>query len=233
MKEKSPDIRSDQCIDTLRLAKYLRGRSSDKEKKQVEEHLSKCHDCLDTLVLANTLLKDKELFEYEPVSEEKALSAMKRWNLCPGHEIHSKNREGIAEIFKKIYQYVADLIIPLQPALQRSSKQDTAFQPCSDHALLKVFDNFEAELGFEKSGDDSANITVSIPKGSEKIVRLTLESSKGEDADSRPLKGDSEIFESLVFGDYRLIFRKSALEEADISLTLDETGIHEKQNTQS
>ncbi len=225
----SRDISSDQCIDDARLAKYIGGCSSDNERKQVEKHLSSCKDCLDTLMLTNSLINDTELSEYEPVSEKTALSAMKRWNLCRENEIHSKSHDNIAEIFKKIYQWITSLINPLQPALQRSSKQSSAeFQSCANHTLLKVFENFDAEFGFEKSGDDSANITVNIARGNENIIRLTLESSTGEDIDSRPVRGNSEIFESLVFGDYRLIFRKDALEEADVFFTVNATGIHEK-----
>ncbi len=225
----SRDIRSDQCIDDVGLAKYIGGHSSDNEKKQVEKHLSVCRDCMDTLVMTNSLINDTELSEYEPVSEETALSAMKRWNLCQENRIHNKTHDSFAEIFKKIYQKITILMTPLQPALQRSSRQSSAdLQPFRNHTLHKVFDNFEAEFDFEKTGDNSANITVCIAKGNENVVRLTLESSTGEDIDSRPLKGNPEIFEALLFGDYRLIFRKNALEEADVFFTVNAAGIHGK-----
>ena len=65
------------CPDEETLTDYLEGRLSEKERSQVETHLSECETCLEEIVVANGLAQGRDRFELDPVPNEVTEAAVR------------------------------------------------------------------------------------------------------------------------------------------------------------
>ncbi|MEZ4528552.1 MAG: hypothetical protein R2941_21775 [Desulfobacterales bacterium] len=214
-------LHTDHCIDTIMLAKYFGQSLSDKEKMELETHVSECEECLDLFAAAGEILSDAELSAYEPASEAEALAVMKPLGQCK----KEGRKSSVAEFFTKIYQFFLPLFLPPRPATVRSPSPGRSAHP-ERQVLEKRFDTFRTVISCEKADAEYGEITVSLSAYSGKIIRISLESAN-KDRESRPFKNGCEIFEKLRFGNYRMIILPDTLHEHVISFSISREGIYE------
>jgi len=214
------------CPDTVMLAKYFGKTLSEEEKNEMEAHFADCNDCLDILVSANEMLTDEEISECKPASKAEAVSVMKHWGIY--NKSFGKNY--LTVFLQRIYEFLSQIFMPQQPAAVRSPALCRSDSPGDSESkeLNKKFDTFGITISYDRfeKGKDVAEITVSVFGISSKVIRLSLENDK-KGKDSRPFRGQPEIFEKVPFGIYRIIIRKENLEEKSISFLINEAGIHE------
>ena len=206
-----------RCIEIAVLAKYIEGSLSDKGRDRIEEHLSECDTCLEEFVIANTLLKDHDLIECEPVSEEVALSALKSLS--------------IPKKLKKFYAWITKVLVPDsagQPAFATVRKPDAA-SSVDYISIKKDMNDLQVEMYIEKTEDDKARIRVRVLKDniSARNVRLTLIRQGGVIV-SRLLKKNYVLFEDLPFGSYRFVVEQDALEKGEYLFKINEAGLNEE-----
>lgn len=94
--------------------------------------------------------------------------------------------------------------------------------------IKKKTDDMVVEMYFEKTGDDSASISVTVFQDSKiaQNVSLSLFSDKGR---SSSFLRDFEVFEKLPFGTYRLIIKQNKQEKVNYLFEIDDEGFHEKE----
>lgn len=217
MKVKKPG----KCINTEDLARYLGGRSTAAERERIEAHAAGCAECLEKIAVSNTLLRDGDLNGYGPVSGETASKVLRRLKIVQARKPVEKEGTAIIAFFRSVYEWIAGAFAIPTPVLLRSPKAGHG-EETGDRSVSFGDGGIRAEVA-----GDGPDITVDIKKGGECIVRIGLENDRGE-TDSRPFRGEPEIFEDLSPGVYRLALKKDSMETEEIRFEIDGTGIHEK-----
>ena len=200
-----------KCPDEERLADYLEGRLSEKERSHVEEHLAECEICLEGLAVITRLVQDRDRFELDHVSNEVTEAAVR---LVTSRTTMTQNSlmEKLKESVNNIGSSISVVLCPGQgwrPAPVRGSKTVVS----DDCVCLKVsFEEIDTEIEIEKTGTSSAHIRVK-PYKAEKclgVLRITLKQGKREIA-SYLLDGPYVLFEDIPFGHYSISLAKKGV----------------------
>lgn len=201
------------CPDEERLADYLEGRLSEKERSHVEEHLAGCEICLEGLAVITRLVHDRDQFELDHVSNEVTEAAVR---LVTSRTVMTQDSlmEKLKGSVRNIGSAMSDVLCPKQgqrwqPAPVRGSNTVVS----DDCVCLKVsFEKIETEIEIEKTGSNSAHIRVK-PHKAEKyrgVLRITLKQGKREVA-SYLLDGLYVLFEDIPFGHYSISLAKKGV----------------------
>ena len=192
------------CPTDEMLADYVEGRLSNEERSQMEEHLSVCKNCLEELVVANSLVRGGVPVHTDQAPAEvtnRAVHLVQRSNPALFGSLSQRLGRFIEAFCSKVSHYWGWKEWRLEPI--RGSKirvaQDVIF-------LRKTFRDLEAEIEVEKTAENRASIHVRLLQhGSGKITRVTL--MKGErEVSSYLANGASVLFEDIPFGHYNLTF---------------------------
>ena len=202
-----------RCPDEERLADYLEGRLSEKERSHVEEHLAGCEICLGGLAVTSRLVQDRGRFELDPVSNEVTEAAVR---LVTSRTAITQNflMEKLKRSVNNIGSSISDVLCPRQeqgrrPAPVRGSKTVVS----DDFVCLKIsFEKIETEIEIEKTGSSSAHVRVKPHKAGKYrgILRITLKQGKREVA-SYLLDGLYVLFEDIPFGHYSISLAKKGV----------------------
>ena len=134
-----------RCPDEERLADYLEGRLSEKERSHVEEHLAECEICLEGLAVITRLVQDRDRFELDHVSNEVTEAAVR---LVTSRTTMTQNSlmEKLKESVNNIGSSISVVLCPGQgwrPAPVRGSKTVVS----DDCVCLKVsFEEIDTEI---------------------------------------------------------------------------------------
>jgi len=202
------------CIEIEMLAGYIGKSLSNKEREQMERHLAECDDCRDDFVTANILLNDKDLSEWEPLSKA-------------GHEVKAL-KDKIAEQAEKFYEWITAPLaeLTLQPGFAgvRSQNESSA----TYIRLTPKIDDLKMEICIEKVSTDKVCIYVKMLKERERAKNIRLKFIReGGGRVSRLLKKESEPFDNLSFGYYRMILVQNSQTKGEFSFEINETGVRE------
>ncbi len=201
------------CTELGMLAKYIRGSLSKKDMDRLEEHISVCDACLEEFVVANSIMRDKELSEWEPVSKEAALSLL--------DVLNNKIRH--------FYEWITALPSELMLTPDFAPVRSDAGSPVDYVYLSKHMGELQTEMYVEKTAHDKVCFHARVFKENlgAKNVRLTF--IRDEDAIvSRLLKDDYELFENMLFGSYCLTVRQNAMEKGSYHFEILPEGVGEK-----
>ncbi|CAN2047965.1 Zinc-finger domain-containing protein [Candidatus Magnetomoraceae bacterium gMMP-1] len=198
------------CPNEEMIADYLEGRISDKEKYVIEEHISTCENCLEELIMANTLLRDARLFESEQVPEEFTQSAI---------DLTINKRSLFSILTEKVKSYLSDLKSKIFD-LGMIFWGEWHLSPVRGSKIVlndrgrrrKRFQDIEANIEIEKIGKSYAQIRVSIKNNNEDAgkTRVTLIKREREIA-SYLLDDNFVLFENIAFDHYKLIFTRNGV----------------------
>jgi hypothetical protein len=202
------------CPDEEMLVDYLEGRLSEKDRSLVEEHLSDCQTCLESLVITRDIAKEADRFELEPVPNKITESAVR---LVTGQAAVSRSAfaEKLQTSVKDAVSRISDTFqFPawggFQPVLVRGSKVKAS----EDLICVKVsFEGIETQIEVEKAGDNKALIRVKVQKRGEqgKALRVTLKEVDREIA-SYVLEETYVVFEDIPFGHYSISLAENGVE---------------------
>jgi len=188
-----------ECMDLETLTAYIDGCLPDKEKDAVEKHLADCDECLEEFVIANSLLNDSGLTEYES---------------APLNVI----RTALQEVREKIKKKISDWMMELSPppwilGHDISPVRSDAASPVPSILVKKNINEFHTEMYFEKAGDKKARVWIRVLRGNQnaKNVSLTLIRDDGVPF-ARFLKREYVIFDRQSFGSYHLSVEQNPLE---------------------
>jgi len=213
-----------QCIDVRTIADYMGDRLSEPEREQMEAHLSECDECLEEFVLANAMLNDKELMEYEPGAADIVRTTLEKM----GENIKRKVSEWVTALSPPAWhsQYAS--------AMVRST--GTASPDIASMLVRKDINALQAEMYFEKTDSHRADISIKVFKDDEAVknVGLTL-LRDGRLVGGRHFldRNDCAEFEGQPFGAYSLMLQNfsGAGERTPANpyiFEIDNAGFHEK-----
>ncbi|MDL1963140.1 MAG: zf-HC2 domain-containing protein [Deltaproteobacteria bacterium] len=200
-----------KCPDEERLADYLEGRLSEKEKSHVEEHLAGCEICLEGLAVTSRLMQNRDRFELDHVSNEVTEAAVR---LVTSQTVMTQDSlmKKLKGSVRNIGSAISDVLCPRQgwrPATVRGSRTVVS----DDCVSLKVsFEKVETEIEIEKTGSSSAHVRVKPHKAGKYrgVLRITLKQGKREVA-SYLLDGLYVLFEAIPFGHYSISLTKKGV----------------------
>ena len=199
------------CPDEIRLAEYLEGRLSEKDRSRIEEHLSVCQICLEGIVVTHGLIRRKGEFELEPVPAEVVESAVRLitgWNYIFFGWLINEFEESVKNLGSRIANGLC-----LRPWARWHPASIRSLKRVASENLVSIsvpYKGVKTEIEIEKTKSGKANIRVIFPKDykPEKSVRITLK------------KGDREVASYLLDGDY-VLFEDINFDYYGISLTED------------
>ncbi len=212
-----------QCKDVRTLADYIEGRLSEDEKEQVEEHLSKCDECLEEFVFAHSLLNDSELMETasEPCTPEY------RVHLHPA-SVFQEVRDRVKQ---KISDWLTELTIPVWLG-QYEAVRSTAVPASGSMLIKKNINEFQTEIFIRQAENDRARLWIRVFKDREpaRNVSLTL-IREGEIPFARVMNRDYVCFDRQIFGEYCLAVGHDAAAafKNTYCFEISPTGFYEKQ----
>lgn len=192
------------CPDEEKLAEYLEDHLPEEDRFVMEEHLSDCKNCLEGIIVTNSLIRHKGGFELKSVPLEVTESAVR---LVTGGNAMSYDSltNKLKGTIKNMSLKIADLLrlYPWEkwrPASIRSSKKIMS----ENYVRMAVpFKNIITEIEIEKTETDKANIRVILPTDYQPFnsLRITLKKG-GREVTSILLDGDYVLFEDISFGRY-------------------------------
>ena len=199
------------CPDEIRIAQYLEGRLSEKDRSLIEEHLSVCPICLEGLVVTHGLIRGKGAFELEPVPAavvESAVRLITRWDYQLLGSYINKFEESLKNLGARIANGLR-----LRPWSRWHTASIRSLKRVTSENLVSIsvpFKGVKTEIEIEKTESGKANIRVIFPNDykPEKPVRITLK------------QGDREVASYLLDGGY-VLFEDIDFDHYDISLTED------------
>ena len=166
----------DLCNKDEMLGDYLEGRLSGSAKSQMEEHLSSCGTCMETLVVGNSLIRGGNQAGFDDVPgkvTDAAIKLLRNQNVSPAETL--KHR--FMKFWEALYSTLVDHLNfwrKRQLAPVRSSKTIITKDLMR---LKKTFKEIDVEIEIEKTGKRHSTIRVSLindAKGT-KGIRVTLQ----------------------------------------------------------
>jgi hypothetical protein len=217
------------CPDDERLADYLEGRLLDKERFQLEAHMSECEVCLERLAVSSSLLDGTkgELDTVPQAVTEAAVRLVKR----KGSGVADAISEGFKGAVRNFSDRVTDFFRftpwgawQLQPVRSAKRKVDKNLI-----VLQQTFKDIETEIEIERIGADQCHIRILFPEKSPAGtgVRVTLKSGDREIA-SYLAEKDHMVFENIPFGRYGLTLAKEGVALGAFAFEITETGCGER-----
>ena len=184
---------------------YIENRLSKNEHTTVENHMAHCDKCLDTLVMANKLMLDKENFKLEPVPKSVTQSAVDlvadKTVSLPDLLMLKFNR------FKKHLGTRLFTFLNIKPwaGFQFAPVRGSRITASEDFILLKVlFEKMITQIEIEKLKNETAHIRVQAATPIEKQKKLRVTLKKGEREMASYILNDYVTFENLPFDHYNI-----------------------------
>ncbi|RLC17076.1 MAG: hypothetical protein DRH93_18020 [Deltaproteobacteria bacterium] len=194
-----------RCPDEEILMNYLEGLLSKSEHTALENHIAGCDRCLETLVMAKSLMLDKELFELKPVPEavtKKAVSLVSgKIPVWPDSFIVNLKRS-VKHIGARMFDSFG---VKPWTGWQLAQIRGSKIAASEDFVCLKVpFAKIETEVEIEKLKNETAHIRVKLAKPIEKTMTLRVTLKKGEREIASYILNDFIAFEHMPFDHYNI-----------------------------
>ena len=218
---------SQSCIDINMFTAYFGKYISNEDRKIVEEHIASCNDCMNLFALATHTLLDPEIYEYEPVSESKAMSVWKSVKNKISNFINWSRKQFPPDWTLNLYTSTQTV-----PVLVRSENDiknfDTSnISPVDFIHVKKEFNNLLTEVYIEQT--DNNKITFKIKayyknEQAEDIIVYVKKKDTGPSA--KPLMNEYASFEDFSYGNYKIILEKDDIYLGEYLFEINENGIY-------
>ena len=196
------------CPNEEKMADYLEGRLSNKEKTRIEDHISECEFCLEEVVVLKNLVREEYQLELASVPQDVTQNAV---HLVTGRESprHTTLWESLTRTVRDLYQGLSDLFTSMQLGdLSYGTVRGSPKNVTGDLVRLpRTFGDLKTEIEIEKRGKNKAHIRLKLlEKPIGKSVRVTLKRDERE-VSSDLLNDDKDyaLFEDIPFGSYNLV----------------------------
>ena len=198
------------CLDDETIMDYVEDRLAQRIRGQVEEHLCRCAECRDLLMVAAELYHDTERYHPDPVPSavtQRAIEAVE--TISKGQSNWSRCfLDGSRRLFswgRVLLENVTTIAAP-QPVL-RSGPKTVEDDLIRDHIIVS---DFEAVIELEKT--TATHFTVQIERISNKPSDIPIRVSlfaKTHEVASSTLLHEAVQFEDIPNGKYVLTFSQA------------------------
>ncbi|ETR69817.1 MAG: hypothetical protein OMM_03680 [Candidatus Magnetoglobus multicellularis str. Araruama] len=204
------------------LADYIEGRLDKKQRRIIENHLSTCDRCLETIVVANSMYSDYDNYAYQEVPEYVTQTIIqnfisqkdKIWNI-----IATRARRWLEQFKVSVVDFGMIFWLPkMQLAPVRGSRLVRAR---SQSRRRKAFDRLKTDIEIQKTGENLAQIKIQVKRSEPEIekIRVILLKRKlgiGSPVIDREIASDildenSVLFENIPFDHYKLTFTRDGV----------------------
>ncbi len=211
-----------RCIDFDTLVNYIAGTLSGEDKDLILEHLSKCDICLQKFTSAASIMNDRELDKWDPMSEEDAQILLS--DLNPVRRFAKKLHKQTKNFFP--IQKIKDFFYPDLP-LQLDGVRSKGTASEDFDSLSKKIGVLQAELSVEKERGNKADIRVKVFRGSEKADNISLTLVRdGRNIQACFLRDGYADFDNLSLGRYHLLLEQNSLEKKNLIFEIRKSGIY-------
>jgi hypothetical protein len=215
------------CIDSDTLEAYFGATLSDEEKIRMMEHITECHACLEKFASADSIMRNPDLDEWEPASEEKSRDFLKGLNIPHPDTSGKSMRERITACYNRIISPLTAIFRQPELALVRSGTASSADEIC----LIRKVGDLQTEIYVEELEKDNATISVKVFGGNRNAENISLTLIKDDGRMfARNLRGDVMRFDDLPQGCYQFILSQNGREKGSYTFEVSEKGLHEKDN---
>ncbi len=196
------------CLSAETLCDYAEGRLADHRRRRIEDHLSRCDSCLDTVAAARLIAERGPVLNAEVVPAGVTRRAVQSIR----HANRSRWTDHIAGVIRAW--------IIGWPARWRFMSGETLLAVRGRNTLVgddffrvrKSCRGLKLEIDIEKTAQRSARVSVTLvtsahPAGS---ARVSLYRNDPERETASCLLEDAPVvFENVPFGHYRLVFTRN------------------------
>jgi len=203
------------------LADYIEGRLEDKQRRSIENHLSTCDRCLQTIVVANSMYTDYDCYEFQEVPEYVTQTIIqnfisqkdKLWNI-----MLTRARRFWEQFKISLADYGMLFFSDLQLAPVRRGTR--VVHARNQSRRRKAFDRLKTDIEIQKTGDNQARIKIQIKRSADEIdkIRVILLKRKldispviDREIASDILHDNSVLFENIPFDHYNLTFTRDGV----------------------
>jgi len=210
------------CPDIEILYKYLNKSLPDYEKIIFESHMADCDACLEALVIARKLYKDKILLQYEPVHKWQVSQEKNTGQFC------KKNIRSGKEFIHRINAFMYGFFNSKDLAYARiRSGEDTDNNPYIK--IEKKLDQFTISMEIEKIAHNSASMHIGLQSGySHKDVFSVILTCEDQTYKARKICDGKAFFENLPFKSYYLTLTQNTNEKVSFPFLINEVGLYER-----
>ncbi|MBF0451016.1 MAG: hypothetical protein HQK75_09960 [Candidatus Magnetomorum sp.] len=210
------------CPSDEILADFIEGRLQKEEKKLIENHLSTCDCCLETIVIANSMNTDYANFEFQEVPEYVTQTIIQQiihqkekfWNI-----LAIRTRRWIEQLKVMISDFGMMMFwTEWQLAPVRGARLVLAR---NQSRRRKKFDHLKTDIEIQKTGDNLAQIKIQVKRSASEFdkIRVILLKRKldfGSPIVDREIASDiiednSVLFENIPFDHYKLTFTRDGV----------------------
>ena len=196
---------NNKCISEENIMAYLEGRLSNKNRSEVEAHISNCDRCLDLVAIASKLIDDPSFNELDTVPESVTNKAVKTIMGLKPPTLFDKAFTIINPAISKISQGLL-LFSPFKAPAPVLVRGDNKFEN-NIVQINKSLANFEIKIEIEKTTQNTAAINVVLLKTNTSTIRVILLKNNREIA-SYILGEQGALFEDIQSGHYTLVIRR-------------------------
>ena len=199
-----------QCIAEETLADFLEGRLTGDKLSDAENHLADCDQCLDIIKIGSGLIRGGGADGIRPVPEDVTRQAMQ---LVKG-QLPEKTVSATQIVSSSFKQMSARVSRWFSHDLWGSSQLATVrgdWQIVSDNVIhvKKQFKLFKVGIEIERITNGTATIRVNLVKSEKEYSGMRVTLKKGDrEVSSDSMNGEFVVFESIPFGQYRLVFSR-------------------------
>jgi len=203
------------------LADYIEGRLEKNQRRLIENHLSTCDRCLQTIVVANSMYTDYDSYDFQEVPEYVTQTIIqnfisqrdKMWNIMA-----TRVRRWWEQIKISVADFGMLFFNDLQLAPVRRGTRVVRAGNLSRRR--KAFDRLKTDIDIQKTGENRAQIKIQIKRSaSEKdkirviLLKRKLDYSPVIDREiaSDILHENSVLFENIPFDHYNLTFTRDGV----------------------
>jgi hypothetical protein len=203
------------------LADYIEGRLEKKQRRLIENHLSTCDRCLQTIVVANSMYTNYDNYEFQEVPEYVTQTIIqnfisqkdKMWNIMT-----TRARRWWEQLKISLADFGMLFFNDLQLAPVRRGTRVVRARNLSRRR--KAFDRLKTDIDIQKTGDNCAQIKIQIKRSESEndkirviLLKRKLDYSPVIDREiaSDILHENSVLFENIPFDHYNLTFTRDGV----------------------
>ena len=203
------------------LADYIEGRLEKKQKCQIENHLSTCDRCLQTIIVANSMYTEYDSYEFQEVPEYVTQTIIQNF-ISQKDKMRNIMFTRARRWWEQFKISLADFGMLFFNDLQLAPVHRGArvVRARNQSRRRKAFDRLKTDIDIQKTGNNLARIKIQIKRSEDEIdkIRVILLKRKlditpviDREIASDILHENSVQFENIPFDHYNLTFTRDGI----------------------
>jgi len=209
------------CPNEEILADYIEGRLEKKQRRLIENHLSTCDRCLQTIIVANSMYTDYDNYEFQEVPEYVTQTIIQNF-VSQKDKMLNIMITRARRLWERFKLSLADMGMLFFNDLQLAPVRRGArvVRARTQSRRRKAFDCLKTDIDIQKTGDNRARIKIQIKRVDDAVdkIRVILLKRKldispviDREIASDILHENSVLFENIPFDHYNLTFTRDGV----------------------